>query len=257
MVSLSGIMDMFNGLLNHSKKLNLKTLPSQGIFYKDDFEIRIKKASLEDIIEYDQTFDKENIYLVVESLKKIISKNVILSKGYTIDDIKSVDTVFLFLEIVKFTQNKKINIDYFDEESQKNEIIEFSSKNFNYFNFGEYERVPETAEILIDGYRFSMPSIGVENCLTHFLLKKIKLNQKSEWDTYSYDFIFFTGNKGTLTFEEMENLVTIFNYDLDSKEQDKISKITNKFMKIVGYNLKKGGRIIEIKSKIDLEKIWK
>jgi hypothetical protein len=55
----------------------------------------------------------------------------------------------------------------------------------------------------------------------------------------------------------MENLVTIFNYDLDSKEQDKISKITNKFMKIVGYNLKKEDRIIEIKSKIDLEKIWK
>jgi predicted Ser/Thr protein kinase len=102
-----------------------------------------------------------------------------------------------------------------------------------------------------------MPSIGVENCLTYFLLKKIKLNQKSEWDTYSYDFIFFTGNKGTLTFEEMENLVTIFNYDLDSKEQDKISKITNKFMKMVGYNLKKEDRIIEIKSKIDLEKIWK
>lgn len=257
MVSISVIMDMFSNLLNHSKKLNLKLLPSQGVFYRDDFEIRIKKASLEDIIDYEQNFDKENIYLVVESLKKIVSKNVILSKNYTIDDIKSVDTVYLFLEIVKFTQNKKINIDYFDEESQKNEIIEFSSKNFNYFNFNEYERIPETAEILIDGYRFSMPSIGVENCLTHFLLKKIKLNQKSEWDTYSYDFIFFTGNKGTLTFEEMENLVTIFNYDLDSKEQDKISKITNKFMKIVGYNLKKEDRIIEIKSKIDLEKIWK
>lgn len=257
MISFSGIFDMFNGLLSQSKKLDLKLLPSQGVFYKKDFEIRIKRASLEDIIDYEQNFDKGNIYLVVESLKKVVRNNVILSKNYTVEDIKSVDTVYLFLEIVKFTQNKKINVDYFDEFTQKNELIEFSSQNFNYFNFDNYERDPETAEILIDGYRFSMPSIGIEHCLTHFLLKKIKLDQKSEWDTYSYDFLFFSGNKSHLSFEEMENLVIIFNYDLDSKEQEKISKITDKFMKIVGYNLKKDDRIIEIKSKIDLEKIWK
>jgi hypothetical protein len=257
MISFNGIFEMFNGLLNQSKKLDLKFLPSQGVFYKDDFEIRIKKAKLEDIIDYEQNFDKENIYLVVESLKKIVRNNVILPKNYTIDDIKSVDTVYLFLEIVKFTQNKKINIDYFDETSQKNEIIEFSSQNFNYFDFHKHERDPKTAEILVDGYRFSMPSIGIEHCLTHFLLKKIKLDQKSEWDTYSYDFLFFTGNKSNLTFEEMENLVIIFNFDLDKKEQEKISNIVNKFMKIVGYNLKKEDRIIDIKSKINLEKIWK
>lgn len=248
---------MFNGLLNHSKKIDLKILPSQGIFYKKDFEIRIKKATLEDIIDYEQNFDKENIYLVVESLKKIVAKNTILPKKYTIDDIKSVDTVFLFLEIVKFTQNKKIKIPYFDDKTENNEFIEFSSQNFNYFDFTGCEIDPETAEILMDGYRFSMPSIGIETCLTHFLLKKIRLEQKSEWDTYSYDFLFFSGNKGHLTFEEMENLVTIFNYDLDLKEQEKIAKIIEKFMKIVGYNLKKEGRIIEIKSKIDLENIWK
>ena len=257
MISFNGIFEMFNGLINQTKKLDLRLLPSQGVFYKDDFEIRIKKAKLEDIIDYEQNFDKENIYLVVESLKKVVRNNVTLTKNYTVDDIKSVDTVYLFLEIVKFTQNKKINIDYFDEESQKNEIIEFSSKNFNYFNFSDYERDQETAEILIDGYRFSMPSIGIEHCLTHFLLLKMKLDQKTEWDTYSYDFLFFTGNKAKLTFDEMENLVIIFNYDIDSKEQQKISNIVNIFMKIVGYNLKKEDRIIEIKSKIDLEKIWK
>ena len=45
------LVNLLKGLLNLQKKIDIKTLPSQGLFYKDDFEITIKKADVEDIID--------------------------------------------------------------------------------------------------------------------------------------------------------------------------------------------------------------
>jgi hypothetical protein len=55
----------------------------------------------------------------------------------------------------------------------------------------------------------------------------------------------------------MENLVTIFNFDIEDSEKETISSIVNNFMRIVGYTLKLEGEVIEIKTKINLETIWK
>ena len=95
------LLSIIKGILNLQHKIDLKKLPSQGLFYKDDFEIYIKKANLEDIIEYEHNYDKEDLGTVISRLKKIVEKNVILSKNYSYNDIKSIDVVFLFLEIVK------------------------------------------------------------------------------------------------------------------------------------------------------------
>lgn len=252
---IDGILNLFKGILNSSKKVNLKKLPSQGLFYPDDFEIRIKKADLEDIIDYEYNFDKENIYLVVESLKKIVRNNTIISKPYHFEDLKSVDLVFLFLEIVKFTNNKKILIPYYNTKLSKKDMIEFGDINFNYFDFSKYEFDKETKEILIDGYRFTMPSIGVENCLTLYLANKIK--EGFNVSDYFYDFIFFIGNKSYLSNEEIENLVIIFNIDMEDSENKILNGIVNRFIPIIGYSLKINDEIVDIKTKIDLETIWK
>lgn len=250
------ISEIIRNLLNQPKKININKLPTQGIFYKKDFEIKIKKADLEDIIEYEYNYDGDNLFSVIESLKKIVVKNTSFNKDYCFNDIKSVDIVYIFLEIVKFTLNKQIKIPYFDEKTNKLEMIEFNNDNFNYFDFSEYKSLidNETNEIIIDGYRFSMPSIGSENCISQFLISK---GNSKKWANYSYDFIFFIGNKNTLSFSEIENLITIFNYDLDDVEIDKVINIKNKFSSLVGYSLKKDGKIIEIKSKLDLQTIWK
>lgn len=253
---VNNIMNLFNSLLNSSKKLDLKKLPSQGRFYNDNFEIKIKKADLEDIIDYEYNFDKDNIFLVVESLKKVVRKNTILSKGYVFEDIKSVDLVFLFLEIVRFTNNKKIDVQYYNTKSGQKDSVEFSSETFNYFDFSKYKFDEETKEILIQDYRFSMPSIGIENCLTFYLADKIT-EQGDSFKNYFYDFLFFTGNKNYLSKAELDNLVTIFNFDIEDSEKEKIKKIVNHFMQIVGYTLKINGEVIEIKTKIDLQTIWK
>jgi hypothetical protein len=46
------LIDLLRGIFNLTKKIDTKILPSQGLFYKDDFEISIKRADVEDIIEY-------------------------------------------------------------------------------------------------------------------------------------------------------------------------------------------------------------
>jgi hypothetical protein len=255
MLVIDSIFNIFNGLFNHSQRVDLSKLPSQGKFYPNDFELKIKKADLEHIIDYEHNFDKENLFVIVESLKKIVRNNIIISKGYTFEDIKSVDLVFLFLEIVKFTTKRNIFVPYYNQKKGQNDSILFSSDNFNYFDFSKYEIDSDTKEILIDGYKFSLPSIGIENCLTIFLANKI--NSGEDLNKYFYDFLFFVGNKNYLSQEELENLFLIFNYDIDDSERNILKGVVNKFMKIIGYSLKVDDDIVEIKTKIDLQTIWK
>ena len=249
------LSEIIRDLLNQPKKIDIKNLPTQGVFYKKDFELKIKKADMEDIIEYEVNYEPEDIYIILDSLMKIVRKNVILSKDYSFNDIKSVDMVYIFLEIVKFTLNKSIKIPFYNEKIAKPDYIEFDSRNFNYFDFSSFtDHDKETAEILINGYRFSMPSIGVESSVTYFIASK--KNQK-KWNSLNYDFTFFVNNKGSLSFAEIENLVTIFNYDIDDKERTIIKNIKDQFKDLIGYSLKLDGEVIEIKSKLDLETIWK
>ena len=68
------LANIVRGILNLQKKINVKTLPSQGLFYKDDFELWIKKADVEDIIEYEHQYEKEDLGLVITRVKKIVEK---------------------------------------------------------------------------------------------------------------------------------------------------------------------------------------
>jgi hypothetical protein len=86
-----GLVDILKSLMQKTKKINVKDLPSRGIFYKKDFSLKIKKAEIQDIVEYELNFDKENLFAVVESIKKIVKKNIVLDNNYTFDDVKSVD----------------------------------------------------------------------------------------------------------------------------------------------------------------------
>lgn len=254
------LISIIKGILNLQKKIEVKKLPSQGIFYQDDFEISIKRADIEDVIEYEHKYDREDLSSVIQRLKKIVEKNVILSKGYTFNDIKSIDIVFLFLEIVKFTNNKPVTLYYFNNLKGIEEKIEFETNTFNYFNLDEsiknsYNK--KTKEIIIDGYKYSVPCIGVENSLTHFLIHKSQTPNSQIYNDYSYDFLYFLGHKSNLSFEEIENLIQIFNFDMDEYDQRKIRKIVKDLSIIGKYSLKKDYQIIDVTAKIDLGTIWK
>jgi hypothetical protein len=254
-MSISGLL---KGILNLQKKVDLKSLPSQGLFYKDDFQLYIKKADLADIIEYEYKYVKEDLGLIISKVKKIVEKNIVIKNDYTFDDIKSVDIIFLFLEIVRFSKGKPIEIDYIESGIDKK--IEFNPIFFNYYKIDEsmmshYDSVNK--EFFIDGYRYSLPTIGVENSLTNFLIHKSKSINPAQYNDYSYDFTFFVNGKNILSFSEIENLIQIFNFDLDKEEKVKIKKIVNQFQPLQKYSLIKGNKVIDINSKIDLENIWK
>lgn len=256
-MELSAIL---KGILNLQKKIDTTKLPSQGLFYKDDFKIWIKKANVEDIIEYEYKYDKENLGLVISRLKKIVENNTIVSKGYNYSDIKSIDIVYIFFEIVKFTNNKDIDIKYFNDSIGKEDIITFNSSNFNYADLDDkimknYDI--SSKEFIMDGFKYSVPSIGIENSLTQFLISRSDYENAEDYNKYSYDFLYFLGHKTFLTFAEIDNLIQIFNNDLNDDDKNKIRKIVKSLSKIGRYSLKKDSKIIDVTAKIDLEKIWK
>lgn len=253
------IIDVLKSTLNQKKKIDVKKLPSQGLFYKDNFEMYIKKADIEDINEYEYKYDKEDLSSIIYKLKNIVQKNIILPKKYSFTDIKSIDIIFIFLEIVKFTNNKEIILKYLDDDN-KEKSIEFSSKYFNYFNVG-HELINKydsnNKQFIIDDYRFSLPSIGIENSITNFLISKADDLDADKYNKYTYDFMFFLGDKKRIKYSEIDNLIQIFNFDIEDSEMKKIKKIIEIFQPMQKYSLKVNDKIIEINSQINLETIWK
>jgi hypothetical protein len=258
-----GIFEAFNnifrGLLNSPRKIDSKKLPSQNIFYKDDFIIKIKRAELADIKRYEIDFKKDDLSNIISKVKLIVEKNLILPNGYLFEDLKSIDIVFIFLEIVKFTTGKKIKINYVNEEKNILETIEFNDKTFNYYNLDSLKEFYDDKSkcFNIDGYSLTLPSIGVENCLTIFLIMKSSEQNAKKYLDLDFDFTYFLSDKNFLTFEEIENLIEIFNFDMDEDEKNKVKSIIKNFEPLQKYSLIKDGKIIDINSKIDLENIWK
>lgn len=241
--------------------INIIDLPSRGYFYKNDLKISIKRVDKIDIDKYEDGFNINDLSDVLKKIKYIVKNNI--TCNYNFESIKSIDIIYIFLEIVKFTKNKKIIISYINPNGELIDI-EFSNKTFNYF---EYEKFIDNWDIeqrsfSIDGYLFSLPSIGVENSLTDFLtIKSFQLYDEADikrYNSYNYSFVYFVGSKEKLDMNEIENLIQIFNYDIDDNEKIKIEKIMNLFLPINRYTLKsESGEIIELSSKVDLMNIWK
>ncbi len=252
------IFDWLN-TIKRRKEIDVKTLPSQSIFYNSDFRIWIKKVAVEDIVEYEKLYVND-IAVVLNLVKSIVRKYTTLSKDYIFEDIKSIDVVFLFLEIVSYTINKPIKIEYYNDIAGVQESIEFSSSKFNYFTITDITKSKfdmDKKEFIIDGYGFSIPSIGIETSLTQYLIEKSYKPDADKYNKYEYNFMYFLGNKKLLTFAEIDNLIEIFNNDLDKEEKIKISKIIEQFKGFSKYSIKSNNRIIEVNNKIDLSKIWK
>ena len=115
----------------------------------------------------------------------------------------------------------------------------------------------DSKEFIIEDFKFSLPSIGVENCVTNYLIDKSDDYDVAKYNEFNYDFIFFLGNKRSVNFNEIDNLIQIFNYDIEESDSRKVRKVIKMFQPIQRYSLKRGNKVIEINSKIDLEKIWK
>jgi len=248
------IQNILTALLTDRKQLDVKTLPSQGYFYPEDLRLSIRRAEFWDILEYENTIDRTNVIKSIESIKAVVKRCVELNQPYTYDHLKSVDIIFVFLEIVKFTNGKDIMVSYTDRSGVERQAP-FGPETFNYFDFTPFLQhySPETREMLMSGYRFSFPSIGVENSLSAYINAT---KDPSEFKDVSFDFLFFVSGRHSLEPAEVQNLIQIFNHDLDEVERKKVSSVIEGFSPIVSYSLKVDGLKVEMKSNINLENIW-
>jgi hypothetical protein len=253
------IKDFFRKLFVRKKKIDIKLLPSLGLFYKEDFGITVSPASKKDIEDYEKNYVRDDVGVVIYYIKKTVERNITLTKGYKYEDLKSIDVIFIFLEIVKLTKGRAINLVYFDKDKDKEQKIEFGNKNFNYFQLGDLINCYDYKYrcFVVDGYKYTLPSIGVENSLTNFLIIKSAEENSGVYNSYFYDFTHFVGHKNHLKYTEIENLLQIFNFDMESQEIIKIKKIITMFAPIQRYSLIKDGKVVEMTSKINLEKIWR
>ena len=142
----------------------------------------------------------------------------------------------------------------------KPDTVEFSYEYFNYFKLNDnlindYNKELKCFEI--DGYKFSLPTIGIENCLTNFLIFKHNNTESEKYNDYFYDFTYFLLDRKSISFEEIENMIQIFNHDIEPEEFEKINNILKIFLPLQKYSLIRNGKVIDINSRIDLEKIWK
>jgi hypothetical protein len=256
---VKSVFDLLSSVIYGTNIVDVKSLPTQGYFYPKDFEIKLKRASVEDIIEYEFNFKTESIIEIIEVIKSLVRKNLELSKNYKFEDLKSIDIIYVFLELVKFTNKKPIKVNYPDELSKKLVQVDFSNKTFNYFDFSHLIKYYDSKlrHFNIDGYKFSMPSLGTEESVTRYLIDRTKYENGKRYDELNYDFIFFLGGKKSMSFSEIENLIHIFNFDMEESDMKKVRKIVRTFQPIQKYSLKRDGKVIDINSKIDLEKIWK
>lgn len=258
------IINILSGVLKKKKELDIKKLPSQGLFYKDDLKIYIKKADMKDIANYENmslsnVSIEDEISIKIGKIKWIVKNNVFLSKGYSYEDIKSIDIVYIFFEIVKYTNNKSINLSYYND-NDKEVSIEFNSKNFDYFKIDDklmsnYDKKEKC--FIVDGYKFSLPSIGIEDGIEDYLIEKSNEKNVDEYNNYFYDFTYFLGNKNKLSIDEVDNLIKIFNFDIEDKEIRKVENIIKKFEDLERYSLVDGENRIDLNSDIDLSKVWK
>ncbi len=257
-MSKKGIMDILSSITNNYKKIDIRDLPTQGYFYPKDFTVSIKKASFEDTLEYNFNYikDKEgvpNLGVILFEVYKIVKRNTDFGK-YSFEDVKCNDVLYIFFEIVKYTMNKDIMIPY-SEFFGMDAYIKFNNKNFNYFDFKSmgFEYDEETREFICDGYKASIPSIGVQNCLVDYVYQK---EVNGENTKLNYDFLFFLCNKNYLSEDEIDNLITIFNEDLEEKELAKVRDIVTKMAMAIPNTLKVGNSVINVDLKVDFENLF-
>ena len=77
------------------------------------------------------------------------------------------------------------------------------------------------------------------------------------YSNYFYEFTYFLLDKNKLGFADIENLIQIFNFDIEPEELKKVKNILKTFQPMQKYSLIKNSRVIDINSRIDLENIWK
>lgn len=237
------IFSILSSLKDRTKTIDLSKSTTNGIFYPKDFKIQIKKASEIDIAFYKNNFQQNNILSIINCMIKMVNNNTIINNG-TFADIKALDLYYIFLEIVKYTLDKDIYVNLGDVQIP-------IDNNYSYFDYSKYEFDYNTREFLMNGYRFSLPNMGIEDCLARYIFQKKEIKKD-----YTFYFVYFLGNKNYLSYNEIDNLMSLFNEDMDKEEYNKVEEVVNTFKAWNDIKLLHKGFNVDLKYNLDLRNLF-
>ena len=241
------IFSIFGGK-KKQHEVDILKLPSQGYFYPDGLEMYINKGDIDDQLVYQHGVSNSNIFGIISTIKSILAKRIDFNiDDFEFDRVRAIDVFFLFIEFIKYTTGSKI---YF-------EGVEFSKKNFVYFDFDQFSNNYDKEKLgfVFEDWCFSLPSIGIETSLSEFSYEISMRGKSDQYKDKNYNLIYFLGDKTNLSYKEMISLLDLFE-DLDPKDQSDINDIVEKFSKTGAYYLiEKGKKSVSINPTM-LKDMW-
>lgn len=216
--------------------VNNYELPSRGYFYPSDFKIILTRIDIDDVrnvfTRVSNTTPKMTSYVMMVLINNILIDQIILNKGYSYDMLVSIDILYLFLELIKFSKGSDVDING----------VAFKSDNFEYFDFddwGEYYDAEKRA-FIFDGWEMRLPSVGAYQSVIDYAILKGKNADNNIDLTLLY---FLKENSYFMGVSEIENLSLCFN-DLSAKERERLKKITKKLEGHMTYRINDGEKEI-------------
>ena len=241
--------NIFNFFRKHKyKNINIKSLPSQGYFYPKNLKILIYAGNSDDHSYFLKNLLNSNIFGIIEIVKKILKKKIKISpKNFNFNELKAIDIFYIFIEFIKITTNETV---YFGG-------IEFKSENFMYFNFEDYSEHydPIKREYVFEGWKFSLPSIGIESSLNKFSHEITIRGELQKYQNSNLNLIYFLGKETELNYQGMINIINIME-ELSAEDEEYINSIVKKFNNANVYILVTEGRDPVKISPTMIKEVW-
>lgn len=234
-----------------TKKLDITKLPSKAFFYNTDFYIKIKKVELEDIIYYKHNYIADNAIVVIELIKHIVRKNTFYPKGYSFDDVRSIDVVYIFFKLIEWTNKSSLSLKNINPMTGFVDKIPVLDSNFNYFVPLNKYKLVDGEFVTPSGFKFRIPSIKVEDSLTKFITLKFYMG-KNEYMDANYDFIYFLGKKNNISDDDIESLLDIFS-NMEKSDKEEVHNIVEDFRQFAKYSITYDGLEYSLDGRLDLE----
>lgn len=240
------------------KRFNITNdmLPTRGIFYPENIEISVTKASEETIKMYNSEISKTNddINLLLHLINKVVENHIIV-KNSTYHNLKSLDLLYLFIYIVRITTEKPYMVKY-ELPNKTTGEIELNEENFMYMSLDrisshfDFYNKEKKQIILNNGFMFSLPSIGIETKIVEF----IRANE-DKFEFNDLNFIYFMGNGNDVSFEEIENVIISFE-ELDSETYIEIRDFVHVYEEEQRFKLLKDNVFVDLKSGLHFNDLW-
>jgi hypothetical protein len=170
------------------KRITLDTLPSQGMFYPDGFDIQVRPAMVGEIRHF-STIDETDLLDVDDKLNYVLDKCTRISLGSgrkgSYKDLKEEDRFFLIFAIRDITfinGENKIFVNMKCKVCQDNgdyvpEKVELKNENFDYYQlddsvmrfYSESEKCFVINSPKVGSFKVYVPSLGITTYIKSFI----------------------------------------------------------------------------------------